>query len=90
MSVKSSARFHEMESRKANNAQSLARVIAGFSMVDWHGEKTWSGFGTSTWLIQQKFAMRTVGKSANFLKAEEKRIFLFSHFMFYSSVSEFQ
>ena len=70
-------------------AQSSASVIAGFSMEDWYGKKTWSGFGTSTWLIQQKFAMWIVGNSRKFLKAEEKRMLLFSHFLYYSSAQHF-
>ena len=59
-------------------AQSSARVIASFRMVDWYREKTWSRFDASTWLIQQKIAMRTVGKSGKFFKVEEKRMLLFS------------
>ena len=74
---------------QAKRAQSSARVISSFIMEDWYGEKTWLGFGTSTSLIQQKFAMGTVGKSGKFLKSEEKRMLLLSHLL-YSSVSAFQ
>ena len=75
---------------QAKRAQISARVIAGFRMEDWYGEKTWSRFSTSTWLIEQKFAMRTVGKSRKFLEAKEKRMLIFSHFLYYNSVSSFQ
>ena len=68
-------------------AQSSASFIAGFSMADWYGEKNWSGFGTSARLIQQKFSMRTVGKSGKFLEAEEKRIFILSFFVLQFSSS---
>ena len=75
---------------QAKRAQSLASVIAGFSMADWYGKKTWSGFGTSTWLIQQNSPCEQLAIQEILLEAEEKRMLLFSHFLFYSSVSEFQ
>ena len=84
--VKDSMSWKSMQEKRA---QSSARVIAGFRMADWYGVKNWSGFDTITWLIQQKIAMRTIGKSGKFLEAEEKRIFLFSHLLC-SLVSAFQ
>ena len=51
---------------QAKRAKISASVIAGFILADWYGEKTWSGFGTSTWLIQQNSPCEQLAIQENF------------------------
>ena len=89
VSVQSSARFHELERHAIKEGTKFSK------------RHCWFQYGRLVWqenLVEirhkymahsAKFAMWTVGNSGKFLKAEEKRMLLFSHLLYYSSAQHF-
>ena len=90
VSVQSGARFHEMEKNARKEGTKFSKGYFWFQ----NGRLVWRenlvGIRHKYMAHSTKFAMGTVGNSGKFLEAEEKRMLIFSHFLYYSSVLEFQ
>ena len=74
---------------QANRAQSSAKVITSFRMVDLYGKKNLVRIRHKYMDHSAKIFHEDSGNSGKFLEVEEKRMLLLSHFLYYSSVSEF-